>query len=313
MHLSRWSPAVVLFVVSLPFSCVGHSQTTVAKAPTIDQSLEMHSVVHPKISPDGKRVLYEQTRTDWDADAFETDLWIADTRGERHLLTATGHSSSGAEWSPDGHWIAFLSDRPGTLPKSPEGKQQLYVMPADGGEAQQLTKMENGVSGFDWAPDSQRLAIAAEADSSKLMKDRKESFGDYHVIHADYHMTHLWLVDLPKTTEAGSISAPGDPKQLTKEDTFSVSDLRFSPDGKRIAFSATRDPDLISSFSADIYTVTVPDGAVKKIVDTPGPDTDPAWSPDGKQIAYVTSNGEKYFYYANQKIAVVNADGARLA
>lgn len=309
MHLSRWSPAVVLFVVSLPFSCVGHSQTTVAKAPTIDQPLEMHSVVHPKISPDGKRVLYEQTRTDWDADAFETDLWIADTRGERHLLTATGHSSSGAEWSPDGHWIAFLSDRPGTLPKSPEGKQQLYVMPADGGEAQQLTKMENGVSGFDWAPDSQRLAIAAEADSSKLMKDRKESFGDYHVIHADYHMTHLWLVDLPKTTEAGSISAPGDPKQLTKEDTFSVSDLRFSPDGKRIAFSATRDPDLISSFSADIYTVTVPDGAVKKIVDTPGPDTDPAWSPDGKQIAYVTSNGEKYFYYANQKIAVVNADG----
>ena len=55
--------------------------------------------------------------------------------------------------------------------------------------------------------------------------------------------------------------------------------------------------------------VTVADGAVKKIVDTPGPDSDPHWSPDGKQIAYVTSNGEKYFFYANQKIAVVDANG----
>ena len=55
--------------------------------------------------------------------------------------------------------------------------------------------------------------------------------------------------------------------------------------------------------------MTVADGAVKKIVDTPGPDSDPHWSPDGKQIAYVTSNGAKYFFYANQKIAVVDANG----
>ena len=48
-------------------------------------------------------------------------------------------------------------------------------MPADGGEAQQLTKMEKGVGGFDWAPDSQRIAISAEAPEPKAMKDRKES------------------------------------------------------------------------------------------------------------------------------------------
>ncbi len=103
------------------------------------------SVGSPKISPDGKRVVYEQTRTNWDANAFETDLWIADVAtGERHQLTTTGHSCNPAEWSPDGKWIAFLSDRPGALPKSPEDKRQLWIMPADGGEAQQLTKMETG-------------------------------------------------------------------------------------------------------------------------------------------------------------------------
>ena len=280
------------------------------KAPTIDQSLEMYNVGSPKISPDGRRVIYEQTRTDWEANAFETDLWIADVAtGERHRLTTTGHSCNPAEWSPDGKWIAFLTDRPGVLPKSPAGKRQLWIMPADGGEAQQLTKMEESVGGFEWSPDSGRIAFSAEAAEPKAMKDRKESFGDYQVIHADYQMMHLWLVDLPKTDAAGRVSAAGDPKELTKEDRFSVEEFSYSPDGTRIAFSAARDPDLISSFSKDIYVVNVADGAVKKIVDTPGPDGDPEWSPDSRQIAYITSNSSKYFFYTNGKIAVVDANG----
>ena len=304
----------LVFAFGLLTACGGQSQApvaqTVSKVPTIDQSLEMYSVGSPKISPDGRHVVYEQTRTNWDANAFETDLWIADVAtGERHPLTTTGHSCNPAEWSPDGKWIAFVSDRPGSLPKSPAEKRQLWIMPADGGEAQQLTKMEKGVGGFEWSPDSTRIAISAEAPEPKPSKDRKESFGDYHVIHSDYEMAHLWLLDIPKTDSAGRVTPTGEPKLLTKEDTFSVEEFSFSPDGQCIAFSAAKDPDLISSFSKDIYVVTVTSGTVKKIVDTPGPDSDPHWSPDGKQIAYVTSNGEKYFFYANQKIAVVDAHG----
>jgi dipeptidyl aminopeptidase/acylaminoacyl peptidase len=270
----------------------------------------MYNVGSPKISPDGRHVVYEQTRTDWDANAFETDLWIADVgTGERHLLTTTGHSCDSAEWSPDGKWIAFASDRSGTLPKSPDSKRQLWIIPADGGEAQQLTKMEKGVDGFEWSPDSHRIAISAEAPEPKPMKDRKDSFGDYHVIHADYEMVHLWLIDLPTMNAAGQVSAVAEPKKLTQEDPFSVGEFSFSPDGTKIAFSAAKDPDLISEGSKDIYVVAVANGAVKKIVDTPGPDSDPKWSPDGKQLAYVTANGAKYFFYTNQKIAVVNADG----
>ena len=280
------------------------------KTPTIDQSLEMYNVGSPKISPDGKHVVYEQTRTNWDANAFETDLWIADVAtGERHQLTTSGHSCNPAEWSPDGKWIAFISDRPGVLPKSPDHKRQLWIMPADGGEAQQLTKVEQGVGGFEWFPDSQRIAFSAEAPEPKAMKDRKESFGDYDVIHADYQMVHLWLVDLPKTDAAGRVSPVGEPKELTKEDAFSVDEFSVSPDGTKIAFSASRDPDLISMFSKDIYVANVADGAVKKIVDTPGPDSNPEWSPDSMQIAYVTSNGSKYFFYTNSKIAVIDASG----
>jgi dipeptidyl aminopeptidase/acylaminoacyl peptidase len=307
----RWLIRVSLMCVAVAVMA-SVSEGQALKPPTIDQSLEMGSVGSPKISPDGKRVVYEQTRTNWDANAFETDLWVADVaKGERHQLTTSGHSCNPAEWSPDGKWIAFASDRPGSLPKSPAEKKQIWIMPADGGEAQQLTKMEKGVGGFEWAPDSRRIAFSAESPEPKPLKDRKESFGDYHVIHSDYEMVHLWLVELPKIDDAGRVSAVTEPKQLTKENSFSVEEFSFSPDGTRIAFSAAKDPDLISSMSKDIYVVTVADGAVKKIVDTPGPDSDPHWSPDGKQIAYVTSNGAKYFFYANGKIAVVDANGGK--
>ena len=302
MRLSCRS-VVVLLAIAAPVLAQSH-------VPTIDQSLEMVSVSSPQISPDGGHVVYEQSRTNWDANAFDTDLWIADTAmGERHALSARDGSSGSAAWSPDGRWIAFLSDRPGALKDSPAGKRQIYVMPADGGEAQQITKMENGVGAFEWTPDSARFVFVAEGPEPKSMKERKEYFGDYHVIHADYQMAHLWTLDLPVADAAGRPAKAAEPKLLTPGDAFSVDSFSISPDGKTVAFSATRDPDLISLGTADIYTVPVAGGEVKKIVDSPGPDTNPQWSPDGREIAYVTSIDPQYFFYTNRVIAVVPSEG----
>ena len=205
-------------------------------------------------------------------------------------------TASGSRFSPTGR---------GKFPGTPEGKKQIYVIAADGGEARQLTKVETGVNNLAWSPDSKRMAFSAEDPEPKAMKDRKEKYGEYEVVHADYNMTHLWTLDIP-ASETGAIS---EPMRLTKGQTFSVGEFSWSPDGTRIAFSAQRDPDLISSETTDIYVVTVSDDKVKKIVDTPGPDRNPQWSPDGKQIAYETTAGSKYFFYTNVKIAVVDADG----
>jgi hypothetical protein len=274
--------------------------------PTIDQSLEMKSASNPEISPDGKRVVYELSRTNWEDNAFERDLWIVDTAtGEGHQLTASKKSSTNAAWSPDGKWIAFLSDRPGQISGTPESKKQIYVIAADGGEARQLTKVEAGVNSLAWSPDSKKLAFSAEDPEPKTMKDRKEKYGEYDVVHADYKMVHLWTLEIP----AGETAAIPEPKRLTEGALFSVDELAWSPDATRLAFSAQRDPDLISSETADIYVAAVSDGKVKKIVSTPGPDRNPKWSPDGKQIAYETSAASKYFFYTNKKIAVVEADG----
>jgi dipeptidyl aminopeptidase/acylaminoacyl peptidase len=281
------------------------SQAPVSKTPTIDQSLEWKSLFNPKISPDGKRVVYEVQKANWEENAFERNLWIAEiATGESHALTSAKKSSTNPAWSPDGKWIAFLSDRPGQITGTPEGKKQLYVISADGGEAQQLTKVGNDVNAFEWAPDSKRIALSMTDPEPKMLKDRKEKYGEFSVVHADYQMTHLWIIDV-----ASGMAAPTEPKRLTDGDKLSVGEFSWSPDGTRIAFSAQKDPDLISLETADLYVVTVEGGMVKKIVSTPGPDINPKWSPDGKKIAFETAAGAKYYYYTNEKIAVVAAEG----
>ncbi len=280
------------------------AKVTASTTPTIDQSLEWKAAFNPKMSPDGKRVVYEVQQANWEENAFERNLWIVEVvTGESHALTSAKKSSTNAAWSPDGKWIAFLSDRPGQMTGTPEGKKQLYVISADGGEGQQLTKTENDVNAFDWAPDSKRIAFSMTDPEPKALKDRKEKYGEYSVVHADYQMTHLWTIEIP----GGGTAA--EPKRLTEGDKFSVGEFSWSSDGTRIAFSAQKDADLISSATADLYVVTVRDGAVKKIVSTPGPDTNPKWSPDGKKIAFETAAGAKYYYYTNTKIAVVAAEG----
>src|SRR5467141_199163 len=144
--------AVVLAVyglLAIPASAqeTGEAATaTASKTPTIDQSLEWKTAFNPKISPDGKRAVYEVQKANWEDNAFDRNLWIADTAtGESHALTSAKKSSTNAAWAPDGKRIAFLSDRPGQIKDTPEGKKQLYVIAADGGEAQQLAKTETEV------------------------------------------------------------------------------------------------------------------------------------------------------------------------
>src|SRR5277367_254576 len=239
MH--KASSAAVFVTMICVLSARGFAQqpapvaaASTSTTPTIDHSLEMKGAFSPEISPDGKRAVYEVSRTNWEDNAFERDLWIVDTAtGEGHQLTASKKSSTNAAWSPDGKWIAFLSDRPGQISGSPEGKKQIYVIAADGGEARQLTKVETGVNIFDWSPDSRHVAFTADDPEPKAMKDRKEKYGEYEVVHADYSMAHLWTLEIPASESA----AIPEPKRLTEGASFTVGEFTWSPDGTRIAFS----------------------------------------------------------------------------
>ncbi len=268
------------------------------KTPTVDQSLSLKSAGNPRISPDGRFVAYQVQETNWEENAFESEIWIVIVAtGEGFQLTNAKKSSSAPQWSPDGKRLAFISDR--------DGKRQLYTIAPTGGESLQLTSVETGVNAYNWSPDSRRIAFTAVEPETKAKKDRKEKYGDYEIVKGDYTMTHLWMIEVAADVKEKKT----EPVRLTDGTNFTVASFNWSPDSERIAFSAARDPHLDSSHTADLYVLKVADKSFKKIVDTKGPDGNPVWSPDGKQIAYETANGREFFYYQNSFIALVSGEG----
>ena len=272
-----------------------------AQTPSIEQSLSMKSMSGAQISPDGRFVAYTVQQANWEEDEFVQQIWVAMiATGERYQLTSAKKSSQNPKWSPDSKRLAFASER--------DGKRQIYVINPLGGEPQQLTSEENGIGQFEWAPDGAAIAYTSTGPEPKAKKDRKEKYGDFEVIEGDYAMMRLWRVKAPE-------EIPSDPKQkpkpepLTEGDKFSVQAFSWSPDSKLIAFSAQRDPDLSSSETEQIYLVDLADKHVKRLLDAGGPNRRPRWSPDGRQIAFMTSSGDPFYYYSNRRIAVVPASG----
>ncbi len=263
----------------------------------------MKSVAGAQISPDGKYVAYTVQQANWDDNEFATQIWIAVTAtAERYQLTAGKKSSSGPQWAPDSRRLAFTSDR--------DGKRQIYVISPAGGEAAQLTTEDNGIGSLAWSPDGRSIAFTSSGPEAKERKDRKEKYGEFSIIGADYAMNHLWRVTVPAEIPSDVKKLPK-PEALTKGESFSVSGFSWSPDGKRIAFSATRDPDLGSQDTEQLYVLDLADLHVRKLLESGGPNNRPRWSPDGKQIAFVTANGDPFFFYANRYIAVVPSEGGK--
>src|SRR5207302_4271099 len=124
-------------------------------------------------------------------------------------------------------------------------------------------------------------AFAAAEPTTKDSKPRKDAFGDFEVVRRDYGFTHLYTIDVGAALDHPQ---PGTPR--TRGRDFNVSSFSWSPDASRIAFSATLNPDLIQGSTSDIYVLTLADDKVAKIVDLPGPDGGPLWSPDGTQIVF---------------------------
>ena len=220
------------------------------------------------------------------------------SRPEKSIqLTRGKKSSSNPTWSPDGRWIAFTSGRI-------DDKSQLFAIRPDGGEAVQLTKFETGVGGFDWSPDGRTIAFTAGDPVTDESKARKDFYGDYAVVRGEYTHSHLWTVDV-----AEALRAPQPGKRRTVGKAYTVGGFEWSPDGKKIAFSATVDPDLVNGGTSDIYVLDLAGDSVKKIVDQPGPDSSPLWSPDGGSILFSSALGRPDYYARNSVLAVVAAAG----
>jgi acylaminoacyl-peptidase len=259
------------------------------------------------LSPDGSLVCFVVKSANPKKDGYRTALWIvpADGSAPARQLTMGAKAEHTPRWSPDGRTIAFLSDREGVLIKGgagtdpalseppEEGGTQVWLLPMDGGEPRQLTRLPQDVDDAAWSPDGRQLCVVSGAEAAEReKKDRRPGDPperDAHLIdrlqymlngvgYIYKHPPNLWLVD----------AQDGAARRLTGGSSRDE-DPAWSPDGKRIAFVSNRhrDPDL--TWRTDIYSVEVGSGDVRRISGGRG-DRDfsrPAFSPNGRWIAAV--------------------------
>jgi dipeptidyl aminopeptidase/acylaminoacyl peptidase len=266
--------------------------------PTVDDLMTLRSVGAARISPDGNRVAYAVTETDFEQDAYVTQIWLADVDGGKAIqLTRGTKSSTGPVWSPDGRWLAFVSSRA-------DDKSQIFVISPDGGEAIQLTKAETGVNGYDWSPDGRVIAFTASDPEAEAAKARKDHYGDFEIVRREYRHTHLWTIDV-----AEAMRAPQPGRRRTGGRTFTVGGFDWSPDGTKIAFGGPINPDLINGGTSDIYVLDLAGDSVRKVVNLAGPDSSPLFSPDGRSILFSTAGGHRDYFARNMGLAEVPTGG----
>jgi dipeptidyl aminopeptidase/acylaminoacyl peptidase len=264
-------------------------------------------VADTAISPDGRQVAYTVTTIDATANKRVSAVWVVATSGgaEPRQLSASGFNSSAPRWSPDGSRLAFLSNRAAAGIDTP--RAQIWILPMNGGEAQQVSHLKNGVSLFQWSPDGKRFVAVGRLGPSDAVpaSARKSDVRHYKTILYKYNdtgwyddkRTHLWVVD----------AANGSDRQLTQGDDWNDADPQWSPDGSRIAFVSDRTGrEYEGGLNKDVWVIPAEGGALVKISDHDFEDTTPRWSPDGKRIVFLGKTKRRQF----AKFYVAPSDGS---
>ncbi len=266
---------------------VVNASSQAPSGPSIDDVINLKRVGAPAISSSGRQVAYTIRETNWDENAYETEIWIGDAAtGQSRQLTNARKSSTQPAFSPDAAWLGFVSDR--------DGKRQLYRIAPGGGEAEQLTAVDDGVNNFAWSPDGTAIAFTMVDPLSGALKERDKRWGDIKLEDQDHRYTHLHLLDVAAKTT----------KQLTKGDMV-VGNFAWSPDGRRIAFDHRATSDAADGGTANISVVVPATGEAQAVVAQEGPDTNPQWSPDGSQLAFETAMARPSYFFQNSVIATI--------
>ena len=274
---------------------------------SIEDLYEFKFLSRPRISADGQRVAFVVTSIDRRTYAYCSAIWVMPTAGgEAIRFTGGATNAHSPVWSPDGRWLAFVSDREGELQgntheeqrKRGKGKAQIWLIPTGGGEARQLTFMPHGATQPVWSPNSQQVLFSAivgpldeEAEDGKpLPKVRviDRLFYRYDGVGFIYdRRQHLFLID----------ADGGTPVQLTDGD-WDDKDAAWSVDGTKIAFISGRTEDRWKTRCTDIYTLSIEHGEpgevgrhgeLLRLTDGMRFCTSPSWSPDGQSLAFLAS------------------------
>jgi dipeptidyl aminopeptidase/acylaminoacyl peptidase len=234
----------------------------VPRAPRPDDLYGLKVATEPRLSPDGRLAVVTVQTVAPDFDGYRHALWSVDTERAtppRQLTLGADHDRQ-PRFSPDGRTLAFISDRRrhveteprrGTDDRRREDLDQVYLLPLDGGEARRLTDFPRGVDAFEWSPDgSSMVVVSASHGSTRADDDRRRR------------------IDRSRP--------PGTPPP---SDYHFVDRLDYMLNGEGFTYDRV----------AHLWVVDVSTGAATRLTDGRAPDREPAWSPDGRRIAFVSN------------------------
>jgi dipeptidyl aminopeptidase/acylaminoacyl peptidase len=245
---------------------------------TPEFSMRFQTVGSVSPSPDGKLVVYAQTRNIIDAAHSETlsQLYLAAADGSRRIqLTRGQKSSSNASFSPDGRFVYFVSDRP--------GKRNVYRISMAGGEAEQITTFKGSLGEYAVSPDGKWVAFTGYESAADLEKAKKEK-RDMRVVGSDLPNQTIYLVPVAEDADGKRSQKP----LLNMK--YHVTSIDWSPDSRAIAFSHQPTAAVDDWTKGDVSEVDVESGKIHEIAATPAAEARPVYSPDARYIAYTRSS-----------------------
>jgi len=273
-------PAVTIFLILLipaalfaqqadyaAESSMNYSYQTATLTP--EQTLDVRSLSDVHLSPGARYAAFTVTEP-VEGTRYNSSIWIYDMQNrELKQFTTSGKSDRSPHWSPDGTMLAFISNR--------YDRNQIYLIPIDGGEATALTECETGVQSFAWSPDGDKIAFMANEPKTDKEKQKEEDKDDAYSQDKDDRHSRLWTIDVESR----------DVQQITSG-AWRLSGYAWTPGGDRLVIKATDHPkpELLTD---RIFYIDASTGDMQQIYSPPGPAGSIRISPDGSNIAFTGS------------------------
>ena len=260
------------------------SQAGAARAArvTVDDLMKLRSIVDVRISPDGEHVVYAASTPSLERNVHEAAIYVVPSGGGQSRRLAdktrvfnTPLPAPKLRWSPDGALVSFL----GVAGDKPQ--PQVFIVAISGGEARAVTAAPEGVLGYEWAPVGHSLAYVTRDPMSEEEQRRRQD--NTFVTRVDTPERGSRLVVQPLDGGRGRVVTP--PAQY-------VNSFSWSPDGRELAYAAAPITGFMAQYSTSLYAVPAASGSPRIVVERPGMNTSPQYSPDGKWIAFVSTNGK---------------------
>lgn len=275
----------------------------------------------PVVSPDDSTILFSISYESVEQNKSNADLYVMPVNGgEPTRITRTKKSESNGEWIEDGKRIAFLSSENGT--------PQVWVMDSDGEHRVQLSNVEQGVEGFKISPDGQKIVMIATIKFNRTAQDvypdlpkaNARIIDDLMYKHWDEWVTavpHPFIADLDLKTNTIS-----DVKDIMSDEPYEapmrpfggIESLAWSPDSKKLIYVSRKKTgkDYAVSTNSDLYCYDLENGNTENLTEgMMGYDTNPAYSPDGSMVAWLSMEHDGYESDKNRIFIMNLANGEK--